>query len=129
MVQSLSPQHTSTSIAPAIIPASIYVSFFILFTRINYNIPVNLYLFGRVNNDASCCFRSLTDYKWVFSEWAIARGNRLYTSDGHYFRDINLNPNGFAMHCECIFLSYERLLVQYLLDFLISSSYEPFALV
>lgn len=40
------------------------------------------------------------DYKWVFSEWAIARGNNYYTSDGHYFRDINLNPNGFAMHCE-----------------------------
>ena len=22
-----------------------------------------------------------------------------WTSDGYYFRDINPNPNGFAMHC------------------------------
>jgi hypothetical protein len=41
------------------------------------------------------------DYKWVFSEWAIARGNRAHTSNGHVIRDIILNPNGFAMHCKC----------------------------
>lgn len=37
-------------------------------------------------------------YRWVFSDWAPARGNGAYTSDGYRFRELILNPNGFAMH-------------------------------
>ena len=58
-------------------------------------------LLGPVSHQlAHLLFLLFLDYKWVFSEWAIARGSRAYTSNGHVIRDINLNPNGFAMHCK-----------------------------
>ena len=37
-------------------------------------------------------------YRWIFTDWAPARADSNWASDGHRFREIVLNPNGFAMH-------------------------------
>ena len=37
-------------------------------------------------------------HRWIFTDWAPARADSNHVSDGYRFREIVLNPNGFAMH-------------------------------